>query len=212
MKGLIACEFSQRVTKAFRDRGIETYSCDILPTEGNPAWHIQDDVLKHLNDGWDFMIAHPPCTYLAQSGLHYLKTKTERHAQLLEAFNFVKLLWGSPIEHIAIENPGGYLNSHWFAPSQKIQPYYFGEPELKTTYLWLKNLPILFVTKYLEKPKPWGSCIRKSGDNAGKKYNYYWRQSKTGHERSITFPGIANAMATQWGDYLLSVVSQGGLA
>ena len=147
----------------------------------------------------DLMIAHPPCTYFANSGLHYLKDNPDRLNNLNESFEFVKLLWNSQINKIAIENPTGWLNTHWIKPSQIIQPFYFGEPEFKTTCLWLKGLPILFSTHCLEIPKPTGFCTRKTGSQVGKKYNYYLRQSKTAHDRARTFQGIANGMAEQWG-------------
>lgn len=199
MKVLIACEFSQVVCKAFRERGHEAYSCDIIDCEINPDWHIKGDVLKILNDGWDMMIAHPPCTYFANAGLHYLKTKPERKEQFNKALYMWNTLWSAPIQKIALENPTGWLNTNWAKPTQIVQPYYFGEPELKTTCLWLKNLPALTPTRMLERPKPQGYCIRKSGKNKGKRYNYYWRQGKSGKSRSKTFQGIAEAMADQWG-------------
>jgi len=198
MKVLVACEFSGIVREAFKKRGHNAWSCDLLPTE-IPGQHIQGDVLKVLNDGWDLMIAHPPCTYFANSGLHYLKTRPGRIKKLQEAYYFLCQLWLAPIEKICIENPVGWLNTHWRRPTQIIHPYYFGVPELKRTCLWLKNLPPLMETKVCEKPKPKGYCIRKSGRNKGKRYYYHWRQGKSAQSRSITFDCIANAMAEQWG-------------
>jgi hypothetical protein len=172
----------------------------MLPCEIETPYHIQDDVLKHLKDGWDLMIAHPDCTYFANAGLHYLKIRPERKQQLRESYDFLLKLWNAPVERIAIENPVGWLNTHWQKPSQIIQPYYFGEPERKTTCLWLKNLPPLVTSgAYFPDVKPVGYCIRKTGNKAGQKYNYYFRQGKTAENRSRTFLSIAKAMAEQWG-------------
>ncbi len=200
MRVLVACEKSHRVAGAFRKRGHDAWSCDILPCEIDTPYHIQDDVLKHLNDGWDMMIAFPPCTYLSNAGLHYLKNNPERQKKLNDAFSFVKLLWDSPISRVAIENPTGWLNTHWYQPSQKIQPYYFGEAERKTTWLWLKNLPILFVTKWLPEVQPNKFCVRKTGVKKGQIYNYYYHEGKNAQDRARTFQGIADAMANQWGN------------
>lgn len=223
MRVLVACEESQTVTKAFREKGCLAYSCDILPCSGgHPEWHIKKDVLQVLKGGvfftddgssqyisqWDLIIAHPPCTYFANAGLHYLKTKPERVSQLEMSFAFLLSIWNAPCNKIAVENPIGWLNTNWSKPTQIIQPYFFGDPELKTTCLWLKGLPPLeykvdddlFGGKTsVPRPTPNGFCIRKTGKNAGKKYNYYWRQGKSAKRRSKTFPGIAKAMAEQWG-------------
>lgn len=181
MKVLIACEESQAVTIAFRNKGHEAFSCDIQECSGgHPEWHLIGDVVYFLNNGWDLMIAHPPCTYLANAGLHYLKTKPERREQLKKAFEFVLTLWSAPIEKIAIENPIWWLNTNWKRPTQIIQPYYFGDNELKTTCLWLKCLPKLQgnvdvasdINKH--KPQPIHTITRKTGEHAGKPYNYYW--------------------------------------
>jgi len=176
VKVLVACEFSGIVREAFRKRGHDAWSCDLLPTE-IPGNHIQGDVLGILDDGWDLMITHPPCTYLASAGLHYLQDNPERQAKLEDAFQFILSLWESPIKQICIENPIGRLNTTWFAPSQTIQPFYFGDNERKATCLWLKHLPILMYTHILPNPKP----------------------TVNARDRSRTFPGIANAMAEQWG-------------
>jgi hypothetical protein len=208
MRILVACEFSQIVTKAFRTKGHEAFSCDIEPTEGNPDWHIQDDVLQHLNDGWDMMIAFPPCTYLAKCGLHFLYTKPERKEQLKKAFEFFLKLYNSSIDKIAIENPEGWINTHWKKPDQIIHPYYFGDSAIKSTCLWLKNLlPLdycfednLFRKKTaIEKPKDRKFIIRKSGERKGQRYYYRFNEGKSAKERSKFWPGIAQAMADQWG-------------
>tara|TARA_R110000803_G_scaffold95395_3_gene163373 strand:- start:10683 stop:11294 length:612 start_codon:yes stop_codon:yes gene_type:complete len=199
MKILVACEESQAVTIELRKLGHEAYSADIQDcTGGKPEWHIKGDVLAIINYGWDMIIAHPPCTYFANAGLHYLKTKPERQGQLDNAFKFLMAIWESGCEKIAIENPNGWLNTNWMKPTQTIQPYMFGHKELKTTSLWLKGLNKLTNTDNVGRPEPAGFCIRKSGPNKGKKYNYYWRQGKSGKARSKTFPGIAKAMAEQW--------------
>lgn len=225
MKILVACEFSQVVTKAFRERGHEAYSCDLLPCEGNhPEWHIQDDVLKHLEDGWDMMIAHPPCTYLANSGVHLLHKQADRWEKMRAAAEFFLTLLNAPIEKICVENP----IMHKYAmeivkhkPSQIIQPYEFGENASKRTCLWLKNLQLLKPTKFVEpiyackcgcrfeyRLGKYG-CPNCYGDH-GTARQMWGNQTKSGQnklppsknrwkERSKTYPGIAKAMAEQWG-------------
>ncbi|MCP4763070.1 MAG: hypothetical protein GY870_14940, partial [archaeon] len=169
MKILVGCEKYQRVTIAFRNRGHEAFSCDTEKTSGNyPEWHIQENVLKILNDGWDMLVGFPPCTYLANPGLHYLKTKPGRKKLLKQAFDFFLKLYNADIPRICLENPVGWLNSHFRKPDQIIQPYFFGDPEIKTTCLWLRNLPKLKYKK-VNKPKSKGFCIKKNG----RKYNYF---------------------------------------
>jgi site-specific DNA-cytosine methylase len=207
LKVLVACEFSQVVTKAFRDKGHEAYSCDLLPTEGNPDWHIQDDILKHLEDGWDMMIAHPPCTYLS-----YAATKSwnddGRVWKRLDALYFFAQLWVAPIKKICIENPMGCASPTITKYTQVIQPYYWGDAESKRTCLWLKNLPKLtynpeaplFNDSTCVKPKVYG--YYKRGKKKGKPIygNDYLKFSEDrGLIRSIFWKGIANAMAEQWG-------------
>ena len=211
MNVLVACEESQTVCKAFREKGHEAFSCDILPCSGGKSeWHIQDDVLKHLIDGWDLMIAHPPCTYLSNAGMCNLTRKNsddayrEKRMKLtLESFNFVKEIYNTPVERIAIENPVGYLNTHWRKPDQIIHPYEFGHSVNKKTCLWLKNLPKLIPTNIVERDKItiW--------DGTGKKISKWYKETlkeakgdlkRLSQIRSKTFEGIANAMAEQWGD------------
>jgi hypothetical protein len=199
MKVLVACEFSGVVREAFRKRGHDAWSCDLLPSEDDSKFHYQQDVLSVLNGSWDLMIAHPPCTYLAKCGLHYLKTRPERIEQHKKAFEFVKALWNCPISKICIENPAGWLNTNWIKPMQIIQPYYFGHNDRKETCLWLKGLPPLFRTNECDPIKPKKVWIRKTGPKAGKGYGSYWRDGKNAHDRSRTFQGIADAMAEQWG-------------
>ena len=182
MKILIACEFSQIVTKAFRDRGHEAFSCDILPTEGNPDWHIQGDVLEILDQGWDLMIGHPPCQHLAVSGARWFKDKRSETADALE---FVRMLMGAPIQKICIENPISLISSRIRKPDQIIQPWQFGHGETKATCLWLKNLPLLTPTNIVDGRK--GRVHREPpGPNR-------WKN------RSRTYPGIAQAFANIWG-------------
>jgi len=214
MRILVACEFSQIVTKAFRKRGHEAFSCDLLPTEGNQAWHIKDDVLKHLDDGWDMMIAHPPCTYLSNAGIRWFNEKKygnqakERKRLRLEAFNFILKLSNANIEKICIENPVGWLNSHWRKPDQIIQPYQFGDTESKRTCFWLKNLPLLRPTEIV-KPKIY--AYYKKGKKKGRPIygNHYLKVSPDRwKKRSRTYPGIAEAMADQWGE---NITELGGI-
>jgi len=181
MKVLIACEFSGIVREAFRIRGHEAWSCDLLPTE-SPGNHIQGDVLSVLKDGWDLMIAHPPCTHLAVSGARWFHLK---RAEQAEALSFVRLLLEAPIKQIALENPVSIISSRIRKPDQIIQPWQFGHGETKATCLWLKNLTLLTPTStakerihrvHLEPPSP-----------------NRWKN------RSRTMPGIAQAMAEQWG-------------
>lgn len=205
MKILVACEFSQIVTRAFREKGQEAYSCDILPTEGNPAWHIQDDVLKHLDKGWDLMIAHPPCTYLsyAAAGSWNDKGRIEKR---LKALEFFRLLWEAPIDRICIENPKGCASPVIAKYSQIIQPYYFGDRERKATWLWLKNLPLLEHYEQdtllgnkktlCQKPEP--SYIKPDG--TPRYFNEKVGGKNRAHNRSRFWPGIAQAMVEQWSE------------
>lgn len=229
-KGLVACEYSQVVTAAFRRRGFEVYSCDILPTEGNPAWHIQDDVLKHLNDGWDFMIAHPPCTYLSHAGIGYFNEARwgdkarERKLKRQLAYEFFMQFINASIPHIAIENPVGYVNGR-LKPTQIIQPYHFGDAHVKAACLWLKNLPRLehptirrdklqlAMLVVCDKPEPICVQYRKPSQyykGGEEKKRYFTDTSHGSTARSKTFPGIARAMAEQWGNYLLGEANNEG--
>ena len=210
MKVLIACEESQAVCKEFRALGHEAYSADILPCSGgHPEWHIQGDVTKVLNDGWDLMIAHPPCTYLAVSGARWLYNKDgsrneDRWKNQAEALDFVKLLLNAPIERIALENPVSVISTHIRKPEQIVQPWMFGDEASKSTCLWLKNLPKLTPTNIVGK----GEFVEWEV-NGKKKRQPKWfldalTKAKTSEERrtlrSKTFGGIAKAMAEQWGN------------
>jgi site-specific DNA-cytosine methylase len=206
MKVLVACEESQAVTIAFRERGHEAFSCDLQDCSGGyPEWHIRGDVLEIINDRWDLMIGHPPCTYISYAGVAHW-TKPGRIFKRLEALEFFAKLWEAPIERICLENPKGCASPTIAKYSQEIQPYYFRDPHFKTTWLWLKNLPQLkyqlqddlFSNKSgISKPEP--IYIDKSG-----KKRYFTDAMKGGNEgqknRSKTFPGIAKAMAEQWGN------------
>jgi hypothetical protein len=214
-KVLIACEESQAVTIAFRKLGFEAYSCDILPcTGGHPQWHYQQDVFKVINKGWDLMIAHPPCTYLSVSGAKHLYNKDgspneERYNNQREALLFVKKLMDANIKSIAIENPISVISSKLCKPDQIVQPYWFGDSASKSTCLWLKNLPKLLPTNMVSKGefKEW---IGKNGKIKKQPMWYYeaLTKAKTTEERrglrSKTFQGIADAMADQWGKYILN--------
>lgn len=195
MKILVACEESQAVCIAFRERGHEAYSCDILDCSGgHPEWHIQDDVLKHLNDGWDMMIAFPPCTHLAVSGARHFEQKRKDGRQQ-EGIDFFMALINAPIPRIAVENPVGIMSSHYRRPDQIIQPWQFGDSAQKTTCLWLKNIPPLLPTQIVSKGE---FTTFKSGKKHPKWYADAFISGKHGNLRSKTFPGIAKAMAEQW--------------
>jgi len=221
---LVACEFSGVVREAFRSRGHDAWSCDLLPTE-IPGQHIQDDVLLHLEDGWDLMIAHPPCTYLCSSGLHWNKKVPARDELTREAMLFVFNLMGEgfishDIPRIAMENPVGCISTQYRPPDQIIQPWMFGHDASKKTCLWLKNLPKLQPTAMIS-PIYGCSCGARFDLACGKygcpnclgdgKARLIWgNQTPTGQnklgpsptratERSRTYLGIAEAMAEQWG-------------
>jgi hypothetical protein len=211
MKVLIACEESQAVTKEFRLLGHEAFSCDILPcTGGHPEWHYQRDVFEVINEGWDLMIAHPPCTFLAVSGARWLYNKDgsineERFYNQRQALDFVDMLMKSNIDKIAIENPISVISSAIRKPDQIVQPYMFGDSASKSTCLWLKNLPKLNPTNIVSKGEFFEFKDRKTGKIKKQPMWYYQalQQAKTPAERrtlrSKTFKGIAEAMANQWG-------------
>ena len=222
MKVLVACEESQTVCKAFREKGHEAYSCDIQECSGgHPEWHIMEDVIPLLNgncefetvDGtkhkiegkWDMIIAHPPCQFLTNTGNPYLNVEKwgekaiQRAKDREEAFEFFMQFANANCDKICIENPIGYPNTHYRKPNQIIQPWQFGHPFTKATCLWLKGLEPLkpFVT---EKPQncksyAWETMI----DERGKTIS--WNSELSRKLRSKTFDGIAKAMAEQWGDH-----------
>jgi hypothetical protein len=221
---LVACEESQAVTIELRKLGIEAFSCDIQPCSGGyPEWHYQQDVFKVINLGWDAMIAFPPCTHLTVSGAMHFKQKIADGRQK-QGIDFFMAMVNAPIKSIAVENPIGIMSTHFRKPDQVIQPYYFGDGFTKTTCLWLKNLPLLqhykSVDLFNEKVthvetsneyKEW-TC-KKTGKLKRQQMWYYnaLTNAKTKEERSIirskTFPGIAKAMASQWGKYLLENIT-----
>lgn len=196
MKVLIACEFSGVVRDAFARLGHDAWSCDLLPTE-RPGQHIEGDVLSVLKDEWDLMIAHPPCTYLCASGMHWT-TRGLRDPKLTEdAIAFVRALLNAPIPRIAVENPVGAISTRMRPADQYIQPYQFGHDASKKTGLWLKGLPLLRSTHVIEPRivdgrKRWANQTD-SGQNRLGPSEDRWA------ERSKTYYGIAEAMATQWG-------------
>ena len=180
MRVLVACEFSGIVRQAFQARGHSVWSCDILEAE-DAGCHIQDDVRNHLDDDWDLMIAHPPCTHLAVSGARWFKDK---RAEQQEALDFVRALLDAPIPRIALENPISIISSRIRRPDQIVQPWQHGHGETKATCLWLKNLPKLVPTNIVEGRAPRVHYASPGPDR--------WK------ERSRTLAGIAQAMADQW--------------
>jgi hypothetical protein len=196
MRVLIACEYSGTVRDAFRAAGHDAMSCDLLPSEV-PGPHYQGDVRDALGDGWDLMIAHPPCTYLAVSGMHRT-ARGLRDPQLTEdALDFVRLLLAAPVPRIAVENPVSVISTRIRRPDQIIQPWQFGHDASKTTCLWLKNLPALQPTQIVEPRivngrKRWANQTD-GGQNRLSPSPDRWKR------RSATYAGIAGAMAAQWG-------------
>jgi hypothetical protein len=190
MKILIACEFSGIVREAFRARGHDVWSCDFLDTE-QPGPHIVGDVLEVIaGDAWDMMVAHPPCTYLTSSGLHWNTRRPERAALTDAALEFVRRLLDAPIERIALENPVGCISSRIRKPDQIVQPWFFDDEQSKTTCLWLKGLPPLMSTMLVPRRRYLNQTA--SGQNKLGPSPDRWK------ERSRTYPGIARAMAEQW--------------
>ena len=196
-KILVGCEYSQVITRALRRRGYNAYSCDLLPTEGKPEWHIQDDVLNHLDDGWDLAIFHPECTFMCNSGVSWLHKDDSRWDKLKLATEFFYKLWNCNIPKICIENPIPHKYANLPKYTQIIQPYEYGHPERKATCLWLKNLPKLEPTRNVKKKM---ESLPKS---QSQRIHYTSPGKNRGKIRSRTFTGIAHAMATQWGDYLM---------
>lgn len=222
MKILVACEESQRVCLAFRKKGHEAYSCDIIECSGgHPEWHIKQDVLpllsgnckfktcdgvEHsLNDKWDIIIAFPPCTHLCNSGQRWFKDGRKPMRLQREAISFFYKFVMADCERIAIENPVGVMSTAYCKPTQIIQPYEYGHDVRKTTCLWLKNLPLLKPTAIVE-PK----IIHSNGRSGGYSGNSWyckdengkilsWNDPLTAKIRSKTYSGIAKAMAEQWG-------------
>lgn len=184
MRVLVACEFSGVVRRAFRERGHDAWSCDLLPAEDDSPFHYQEDCLAVIAERgpWDLLICHPPCTHLAVSGARWFKDKLTEQA---EALKFVEALLNAPVPRIALENPVSIISSRIRKPDQVIQPWQFGHGEVKATCLWLKNLPKLTPTNIVEGRE---ARVHKMPPGPNR-----WK------ERSRTFTGIAEAMATQWG-------------
>lgn len=193
MKVLVACEYSGVVSKAFRDKGHATLSCDLLDHEKGDKRHYKGDVRDLLHLDWDLMIAHPPCTHLAVSGARWFKDKEEEQK---EALDFVRTLMEADIPRICIENPVSIISSRIRKPDQIIQPWMFGHEATKTTCLWLKNLPMLVPTNVVDKGK---RHVTKSGKSLPEWYNLPPSEDRW-KIRSKTFQGIADAMALQWGN------------
>lgn len=227
MKVLIACEESQVVCQAFREKGFESYSCDILDCSGGrPDWHINQDVLPLLNgrcqfttcdgvihtikDKWDLIIAHPPCTYLTVTGNRWFNVDIygdkaiQRFKYRDLAINFFMQFVNADCDRIAIENPVGIISTIWRKPDQIIQPYFFGDPVEKKTCLWLKGLPLLVSSNVVAPPE---RVKFSSGKSMPKWYADLWHLpcKERSRLRSQTFPGIANAMANQWSKFLLDL-------
>lgn len=185
LRVLVACEFSGTVRRAFRAIGHDAWSCDLLPAEDGSPHHIQGDALAANGDGWDLMIAHPPCTHLAVSGARWWAEKAQEQKDALE---FVRALMGAPIPRICIENPISRISSAIRKPDQIVQPWMFGHGETKATCLWLKGLPLLQPTQIADGRE---ARIHRMSPGPDR-----WR------ERSRTYAGIAAAMAMQWGGAL----------
>lgn len=203
MRVLVACEYSGRVRDAFTNRGHYAVSCDLLPSD-TQGLHYQGDVKDILKDGWDLLIAFPPCTHLSVIGAATWKQK-QADGRQQAALDFVRLLMNAPVPSTAVENPVGKINTAIRKPDQIIQPWMFGDPWTKRTCLWLRNLPLLEPSNIV---KPWGFWVgggsKKTGRSISDEGSY---QNKTGngswaeqaHDRNRTFLGIADAMADQWG-------------
>ena len=222
---LVACEESQRVCVAFRQRGWETYSCDIIDCSGgHPEYHIKQDVLpllngncdfetcdgvKHHIDRWNMLIAHPPCTELCSAGQHWFFRGIKDPKMREDAVDFFMRFINADCEHIAVENPIGIMSTRYRKPDCVVQPWQFGHPETKATCLWLKNLPSLVPTNIIKKPEGgWENQQISNGKYTGFK-NYdengkilAWNDPRTKVIRSRTYIGIAEAMAEQWTKYL----------
>ena len=189
MRVLVACEYSGRVRDAFRRRGHFAMSCDLLESEADPKFHYQGPVEDIINDGWDLMIAHPPCTHLAVSGSRHFYRKQREQS---EALDFVRFLMDAPIERWCIENPVSIISSAIRPPDQIIQPWEHGHGETKATCLWLKNLPKLRPTDCVSGREP--KVLMMSGKDR-------WKN------RSRTYLGVAKAMGDQWGEQALPPVA-----
>lgn len=199
MRVLIACEYSGVVRDAFARRGHTAVSCDILPTDRPQGWHVRGDVLGLLHAGWDLMIAHPPCTYLTRAGARWWRGR-EREQE--EALRFVRALMDAPIPHIAIENPPGAIGTRIRPADQYVQPWQFGHPETKSTGLWLKALPPLRETRNVH------ALMLTLPAKERNRIHYLAPGPNRGKERSRTYEGLAEAMAEQWGQYVIETTKK----
>lgn len=205
MKVLVACEESQEVCKAFRELGHEAYSCDIQECSGgHPEWHFQQDVIPLLEEAWDLIIAHPPCTFLTVTGNRWFNVEMygdraiQRQKDREKAVEFFMQFVNAKCDKIAIENPIGYMSTAYKKPTQIIHPYMFGDPARKATCLWLKGLPKLTPTNIVE-PIIIHYQNGKGTDNPWHMETMKLPPKERSKARSKTFPGIAKAMAEQWG-------------
>jgi hypothetical protein len=196
VKVLVACEYSGRVREAFRARGHDAWSVDVLPTDADPAYHIQGDALAVLDQGWDLVIAHPPCTYLTKAGVRWLHTQEGRWDRMREGAEFFRKLLEAPAARVAVENPV----MHRYAveiigrkQDQVVQPWMFGHLESKGTGLWLRGLPLLAPTNDVKAETM--ALTPKERDRV------HWAAPGPDRwkVRSLTYQGIADAMAEQWG-------------
>lgn len=204
MRVLVACEKRGRVRDAFIAAGHSAVSCDLEPCDaGGP--HVQGDVLPLLDQGWDLMVAFPPCTYLAVSGLHWNHRRPERAAMTEAALEFVRRLLAAPIPMIALENPVGCISTRIRRPDQIVQPWQFGDDASKATCLWLKGLPKLTPTNVL----PGGRRARRANQTASGQ-NRLGPSPDRAERRAVTYPGIARAMGEQWGAGLFDPILTGG--
>lgn len=197
MRVLVACEFSGRVSDAFLENGHDAWSCDLIPSESSSERHILGNALDILDDGWDLMIAHPPCTYLTVAANGWHARRPERQPLREEAAAFFMALYNAPIARVAVENPIGVMSTLFRKPDQIIQPCQFGHPERKATCLWLKGLPVLSPTKMVEPEGP----VHIDSTTGKRRYSldYLPGNAERWKIRSRTFQGIADAMADQWG-------------
>ncbi len=208
MRVLIGCEYSGITRESFASLGWDAWSCDLLDTE-IPGKHIKGNLLDILNDSWDLLIAHPPCQYLSYAGIGHWN-KEGRLEKRLEALNFFAALWQSDIKHICLENPKSCAHPVIASYTQQIQPYYFGDPYIKTTWLWLKNLPKLTYSEkdtLFEKKsvvEPTGFWVNSSNSYRTKKKEISVG-TRNAKERARSFPCIARAMAEQWTKYILKI-------
>jgi hypothetical protein len=203
MRVLVACETSGHVREAFRRRGHDAWSCDVLPADDGSPFHHQGDVFDFIGLGWDLMVAHPPCTYMTVSGLHWNKRRPERAAKTEEALEFVRRLFAAPIRRKAIENPVSCISTRIRKPDQIIQPWQFGHDASKKTCLWLENLPLIpidpakrFAGRMVKQN---GRLVERWSNQTDSGQNRLPPSADRWKLRSETYAGIADAMAETWG-------------